>query len=60
MGVKAAGSYDPMNALSPIEEQMTRREVATAAAFLNWIVANKLTFGHGNIHERFRQFHEAH
>jgi len=60
MGVKNAGSYDPMNALGTVEEYMTAQEVATAARFLNWIVANKLTFGRGNIRERFLQFGMAH
>ena len=60
MGVKTAGSYDPIHALSTVEEQMTPQEVATAAKFLNWIVANKLTFGRGNIRERFQQFEAAH
>ncbi len=60
MGVKTAGSYDPMNALTPIEEQLTPREFATATEFLNWIAASKLTFGHGNIRELFRQFQETH
>ena len=60
MGVKAAGSYNAMNALPPIEEQMTSREFATAAAFLSWVVANQLTFGRGNIHERFQQFLASH
>ena len=60
MGVKAAGSYDPMNALGTVEERMTPREFAMAAEFLNWIVVNKLTFGHGNIRDRFRQFQATH
>jgi hypothetical protein len=60
MGVKTAGSYDPTNALGTVEEQMTLQEVATAAKFLNWIMANKLTFGRGNIRERFQQFEAAH
>jgi hypothetical protein len=58
-GVKTAGSYDPMSALGTIEEEMTLQEAATATKFLNWIVANKLTFGRGNIRERFRQFDTA-
>jgi len=60
MGVKTAGSYDPTSALGTVEEEMTPQEVATAAKFLNWVVANKLTFGRGNIRERFRQFDTAH
>ena len=59
MGVKAAGSFEPMSALCTVEERMTLQEVATAAEFLNWIVANKLTFGRGNIRERFQQFEAA-
>ncbi len=60
MGVKTSGSYDPTNALGTVEEHMTPQEIATAAKFLNWIVANKLTFGRGNIRERFHQFEAAH
>jgi hypothetical protein len=60
MGVKTAGSYDPINALGTVEEQMTPQEVATAAEFLSWIVANKLAFGRGNIRRRFQQFGAAH
>jgi len=60
MGVKTAGSYDPMRALGTVEEGMTLQEIATAAKFLNWIVAKKLTFGRGNIRERFQQFDAAH
>jgi len=60
IGVKTAGSYDPMNALGTVEEQMTPQEVATATKFLTWIVANKLAFGRGNIRERFQQFEAAH
>lgn len=56
MGVKASGSYDPMKALGTVEEYMTLQEAATAASFLNWIVVSKLTFGRGNIRERFQQF----
>jgi hypothetical protein len=59
MGVKTAGLYDPMSALGKVEEEMTTNEAATAARFLNWIVANKLTFGRGNIRERFAQFDTA-
>lgn len=59
IGVKTAGSYDPTNALGTIEEQMTPRELATATEFLNWIVANRLAFGRGNIRERFQQFEAA-
>lgn len=59
MAVKAAGSYDATPALSRVEAHLTPREFATAAEFLNWIVANKLTFGHGNIRDRFQQFQEA-
>lgn len=59
MGVKTAGSYDPMSALGTVEEEMTPEEAATAAMFLSWIVANKLTFGRGNIRKRFVQFDAA-
>lgn len=60
LGVKGAGSYDPMNALGTVEERMTLREAATATKFLNWIVANRLSFGRGNIRERFQQFETTH
>ena len=33
IGVKAAGSYDPINALGTVEEQMTPQEVTTATKF---------------------------
>jgi hypothetical protein len=60
MGVKASGSYDPKDALGTVEEHMTLQEIATATSFLNWIVVRKLTFGRGNIRERFRQFETGH
>ena len=59
MGVKTAGSYDPMMALGTVEEEMTPQEAITAAKFLSWILANNLTFGRGNIRERFQQFDAA-
>jgi hypothetical protein len=60
MGVKASGSYDPRDALGTVEEHMTIQEIAAATRFLNWIVVSKLTFGRGNIRERFRQFEAGH
>ncbi len=60
MGAKTAGSYEPMRALGTVEEEMTLQEIATAARFLKWIVAKKLTFGRGNIRKRFQQFDAAH
>jgi hypothetical protein len=59
MGIRAAGSYDPASALGTVEEGMTLDEVAIASQFLNWIMANKLTLGRGNIRERFEQFEAA-
>lgn len=59
MGVMAAGSYDPRNALVTVEEHMNPTEFDAAAKFLNWVLANQLTFGRGNIRERFQQFQTA-
>lgn len=46
MGCKSAGSYDPNEALSSVEEQMTGEEYQIAQAFLKWLTENKRTFGH--------------
>lgn len=59
MGVKTAGSYDPLNVLGTVEEHMSLQDVATATKFLTWIVANKLAFGRGNIRQLFQQFEAA-
>lgn len=56
MAVKQSGSYDPDETLHYIEESLTSAEYKMAVGFLTWIHQNKLTFGHGNIQERFKEY----
>ena len=55
-GVRAAGCYDPAEVLGMYEESMTFEEYYTAEGFLNWVIANDLTFGHGNLEEMYAKF----
>lgn len=56
MAVKQAGSYDPEQALSFVEEHMTVNESQSATAFLGWVQKTGKTFGHGNIGQRFKEW----
>lgn len=58
MACKQSGSYDPDEALTYIEEQLTSDEYHTATAFLSWVSADEATrkFGNANIKERFKEF----
>jgi hypothetical protein len=57
--VSLSGAYDPDVALIYVEEQMTAKEYKVAQPFLAWIHSNNLTFGHGNILVRFREYQKA-
>jgi hypothetical protein len=54
--VKSTGSYDPNKSLHYIEEGMTGSEYDAAHAFLAWVHANKLTFGHGTLAQRWAEW----
>jgi len=54
--VKQSGSYNPDDALSFIEEEMTLEEIRTATDFLSWVHQKELTFGNGNIEKVYEQF----
>jgi hypothetical protein len=53
--VKTCGSYKPQYCLSHIEESLTGDEYEELTQFLNWLTANKLTFGH-NVEEVFAKW----
>ena len=55
-GVKQVGSYDPDEVFPYIEEQLTGAEYVVAQGFLTWMCENDLTFGHGNINQRFDEY----
>jgi hypothetical protein len=57
--VRTSGSFHPREALNSIEEQLTLSEFNAATAFLDWVFISGLTFGHANIHERFKEFQDA-
>lgn len=59
MATKQAGTYDPNQALTYIEEQLTMHECKLTDAFLKWVHENKKTFGHGNIKTVWAEFHDA-
>ena len=44
-GVNMSGSYDPEEALPPIEEQLTQTEWIRAQQFLGWCHGTHTTFG---------------
>ncbi|RDJ34928.1 MAG: hypothetical protein DWQ19_08830 [Crenarchaeota archaeon] len=54
-GASQAGGFDPDEVFPYIEEQLTQAEYLTAQLFLTWICENNLTFGHGNIQQRFAE-----
>lgn len=56
LGVRQHGSFDPDLALMSVEESFTIPEWKQASAFLGWIHAQGLVFGHGNIQSRYREF----
>jgi len=54
-GTHSAGTYDPSEALSSVEEQMTIDEYRLAESFLTWVCADQENrkFGHGNLSLRW-------
>jgi hypothetical protein len=56
MATKQAGCYDPDEVLPHIEESLTPSEFTFCQDFLTWIKINGLTFGHGNIDDRIREY----
>lgn len=44
--VRQAGSYEPDEVLSRIEEQLTGDQYDACAAFLKWIVTGERSFGY--------------
>lgn len=55
VGVKNAGTFKFPEAIGSIEEQLTLREIRLVEAFLNWLVAEKRSFG-WNLPEIYRDF----
>ena len=53
--VKQSGSFDPLEALPYIEEDMTEEQYHDADDFLTWCHDNGNKFGH-NIHEVYGRF----
>jgi hypothetical protein len=54
--VRTTGTYQPSEALSPIEESLTRAEHKIAYGFLQWLHTTGNKFGHSNIDEMFEKF----
>ena len=50
------GTKNYVEALSPVEEEMTGVEYEIAKSFLTWVANNDRTFGHGNIHVVWSEF----
>jgi len=55
-GTKMTGTLDYVEALSPVQEEMTGVEYEIAKSFLTWVANNDRTFGHENIHEVWSEF----
>jgi hypothetical protein len=54
-GAKTCG-LDPEMILCHIEERLTFDEAVAIQGFLTWLVANKKTFGYGNIQLVWAQY----
>jgi len=59
MAVKQSGTYDPEEALTYVEEQLTGEEFDLASEFLLWVHRNERTFGHGNFEDVFQEYKES-
>lgn len=54
---KSAGTFDPEQCISFIEEKLTATELAEVCGFLGWVHKRRLTFGWGSIQARYVQYH---
>lgn len=59
LAVKQAGSYDPDDALTFVEEQMTDKEYEQASMFLRWATVHEKTFGTATIDQRYEEYRAA-
>lgn len=56
---RTSGTLAADDFLPCIEERLTLEECSTVRSFLDWLVRQDLSFGHGNLQERFAAFSAA-
>lgn len=58
-GPKIFGTFQYPDAIATFEESLTISETKAVESFLNWIVAGGLSYGHGNLTQRWDEWAKA-
>lgn len=53
---KKTGNYSWSDNACFMEEALTLDECAAVESFFDWLTENKLAYGHGNLHFRWREW----